>query len=214
MTRRESPIPAAGPAGTNVASGAPRGASAPAGGGAQARGRDIYPFDEIEPRARALWERLGLFRQDLHDNSRKFYCLNMFPYPSGDLHAGHGRNYIMGDVVARTHMMRGYQVLAPMGFDAFGLHAENAAIQNHSHPAPWTYENIRRMRAQFDDWGVGFDWERQVVSCDPDYYRWTQWLFLKLYERGLAYRDKAPVNWCPSCQTVLANEQVVGEGEC
>src|SRR2546423_8267568 len=181
---------------------------------APARGRDIYPFDEIEPRSRALWDRLGLFRQDLSDDSGKFYVLNMFPSPSGDLHAGHGRNYIMGDVVARMHMLRGHRVLAPMGFDAFGLPAENAAIQNDIPPAKWTYDNIARMRAQFDDWGVGFDWDRQVVSCSPDYYRWTQWLFLKLYEKGLAYRGSAPVNWCPSCRTVLANEQVVGEGVC
>src|SRR5690349_9076315 len=124
------------------------------------RGRDIYPFDEIEPRARALWERIGLFRQSLADAHDKFYVLNMFPYPSGDLHAGHGRNYIMGDVVARLSMMRGQNVLAPMGFDAFGLPAENAAIQNHTHPAVWTEKNILRMRKQFDAWGVGFDWDR------------------------------------------------------
>ncbi len=177
------------------------------------RGRDIYPFDEIEPRSRALWDRIGLFKQDLKETDRKYYVLNMFPYPSGDLHAGHGRNYIMGDVVARLMMMRGCRVLAPMGFDAFGLPAENAAIQNQIHPAKWTYENIDRMRAQFDDWGVGFDWDRRLASCDPEYYRWTQWLFLQLYEKGLAYRAKAPVNWCPKDQTVLANEQVI-DGEC
>ncbi len=177
------------------------------------RGRDIYPFDEIEPRSRKLWADLGLFRQDLKDTSKKFYVLNMFPYPSGDLHAGHGRNYIMGDVVARPHMIRGHQVLAPMGFDAFGLPAENAAIQNQTPPAIWTEKNIARMRAQFDDWGVGFDWDRALASCRPDYYRWTQWLFLKLYEKGLAYRGSAPVNWCPKDKTVLANEQVV-DGEC
>ena len=177
------------------------------------RGRDIYPFDEIEPRSRRRWEELGLFRQSLADASNKFYVLNMFPYPSGDLHAGHGRNYIMGDVVARLAMMRGQQVLAPMGFDAFGLPAENAAIQNHTHPAEWTEKNIARMRSQFDDWGVGFDWDRGLASCRPDYYRWTQWLFLKLFEKGLAYRANAPVNWCPKDQTVLANEQVV-DGEC
>ena len=181
--------------------------------GTTPRGRDIYPFDEIEPRSRALWERIGLFRQDLTDTRQKFYVLNMFPYPSGDLHAGHGRNYIMGDAVARVHLMRGYQVLAPMGFDAFGLPAENAAIQNQTHPAVWTERNIARMRAQFDDWGVGFDWDRALASCRPDYYRWTQWLFLKLHEKGLAYRGKAPVNWCPKDKTVLANEQVV-DGAC
>ncbi len=177
------------------------------------RGRDIYPFDEIEPRSRALWESIGLFRQPLTESDDKYYVLNMFPYPSGDLHAGHGRNYIMGDVVARLSMMRGKQVLAPMGFDAFGLPAENAAILNQTHPAEWTEKNIARMRKQFDDWGVGFDWDRSLASCRPDYYRWTQWLFLKLYEKGLAYRGKAPVNWCPKDQTVLANEQVV-DGAC
>jgi leucyl-tRNA synthetase len=185
---------------------------APGGGGAP-RGRDIYPFDEIEPRSKKLWADLGLFRQSLADPSNKFYVLNMFPYPSGDLHAGHGRNYIMGDVVARLAMMRGQQVLAPMGFDSFGLPAENAAIQNHTHPSIWTEQNIGRMRAQFDDWGVGFDWDRGLASSRPDYYRWTQWLFLQLYEKGLAYRANAPVNWCPKDQTVLANEQVV-DGEC
>src|SRR5688572_21812257 len=184
-----------------------------AGGPSAPRGRDVYPFAEIEPRSRALWAEQGLFRQDLKDAANKFYILNMFPYPSGDLHAGHGRNYIMGDTVARLHLMRGYHVLAPMGFDAFGLPAENAAIQNQTHPAVWTERNITRMRAQFDEWGVGFDWDRSLASCRPDYYRWTQWLFLRLYDRGLAYRGKAPVNWCPKDATVLANEQVV-DGEC
>jgi leucyl-tRNA synthetase len=184
-----------------------------AGGPSSPRGRDIYPFAEIEPRSRARWTELGLFQQDLKDPAHKFYILNMFPYPSGDLHAGHGRNYIMGDTVARVHLMRGDQVLAPMGFDAFGLPAENAAIQNQTHPAVWTERNITRMRRQFDDWGVGFDWDRSLASCRPDYYRWTQWLFLRLYQKGLAYRGKAPVNWCPKDATVLANEQVV-DGEC
>jgi leucyl-tRNA synthetase len=192
----------------------PTPADAPGAPGANApRGRDIYPFDEIEPRSRALWDKLGLFKQSLADATKKFYVLNMFPYPSGDLHAGHGRNYIMGDVVARSHMMRGYSVLAPMGFDAFGLPAENAAIQNHTPPAEWTEKNIARMRKQFDEWGVGFDWDRGLASCRPDYYRWTQWLFLQLYAKGLAYRGSAPVNWCPKDKTVLANEQVV-DGAC
>ncbi|MEO6462080.1 MAG: class I tRNA ligase family protein, partial [Candidatus Eisenbacteria bacterium] len=184
------------------------------GGGSTApRGRDIYPFTEIEPRSRALWAEQKLFEQDLSEAANKFYVLNMFPYPSGDLHAGHGRNYIMGDAVARAHLMRGYRVLAPMGFDAFGLPAENAAIQNQTHPAVWTEKNITRMRRQFDDWGVGFDWDKSLASCRPDYYKWTQWLFIQLYERGLAYRGKAPVNWCPQDATVLANEQVV-DGAC
>jgi leucyl-tRNA synthetase len=212
-----------GPKPTDAAPDAPdtphAAATAPGGDGVPTRdpnaprGRDIYPFDEIEPRSRAFWDEIGLFRQPLTDATNKFYVLNMFPYPSGDLHAGHGRNYILGDAVARLRMMQGYQILAPMGFDAFGLPAENAAIQNQTHPAEWTYANIRRMRAQFDDWGVGFDWSRALASCHPGYYKWTQWLFLKLYEKGLAYRASAPVNWCPKDQTVLANEQVV-DGEC
>jgi leucyl-tRNA synthetase len=206
MSASDTPAPEAPttPSGPNEAGG---------GGPVAPRGRDLYPFAEIEPRSRALWENLRLFHQDLADPAKKFYILNMFPYPSGDLHAGHGRNYIMGDTVARAHLMRGYRVLAPMGFDAFGLPAENAAIQNQTHPAVWTERNIERMRTQFDEWGVGFDWERSLASCRPDYYRWTQWLFLKLYEKGLAYRGTAPVNWCPRDATVLANEQVV-DGAC
>ncbi len=175
---------------------------------------DHYPFADIEARWRARWDDLGLFRQELASTDDKFYCLNMFPYPSGDLHVGHGRNYILGDALVRYSMQRGKNVLAVMGWDAFGLPAENAAIQNNTHPETWTLANIRKMKQQFHAWGVGFDWRREIASCHPGYYRWTQWIFLKLYERGLAYRGKAPVNWCPSCQTVLANEQVVGTGEC
>jgi len=173
-----------------------------------------YPAAEIEPKWRERWDRLGLFRTDLAHSENKFYCLNMFPYPSGDLHVGHGRNYILGDAVVRFAMLRGQRVFAVMGWDAFGLPAENAAIQNQTHPEVWTLRNIQRMRRQFDAWGIGLDWSREIASSHPGYYKWTQWLFLKLYERGLAYRGKAPVNWCPSCNTVLANEQVVGEGEC
>jgi leucyl-tRNA synthetase len=138
----------------------------------------------------------------------------MFPYPSGDyLHAGHGRNYIIGDAVYRYFKAQGFNVLNPMGFDAFGLPAENAAIHKGIHPEDWTLKNIERMKAQFNEWGMGYDWDKEVASCLPDYYRWTQWIFLKLYGKGLAYRKKAYVNWCPSCLTVLANEQVV-EGCC
>ena len=145
--------------------------------------------------------------------TKKFYCLTMFPYPSGMLHVGHGRNYIMGDVVTRYKMMRGYQVLSPMGWDAFGLPAENAAIKNKKLPATWVRDNIAYMKKQFRRWGVGYDWRREVNTSAPDYYKWTQWIFLVLYERGLAYQKKAPVNWCPSCQTGLANEEVV-DGRC
>ena len=143
----------------------------------------------------------------------KFYCLTMFPYPSGTLHVGHGRNYIMGDVVSRYQMMRGYEVLSPMGWDAFGLPAENAAIKNNRRPATWVRENVAYMKDQFRRWGIGYDWRREVNTSDPAYYKWTQWIFLVLYARGLAYQRQAPVNWCPSCQTGLANEEVV-DGAC
>jgi leucyl-tRNA synthetase len=143
----------------------------------------------------------------------KYYCLMMFPYPSAALHVGHGRNYIIGDAVARYMKMRGYNVLTPMGWDAFGLPAENAAIKNGIHPKESTFNNIKKMKSQLEEWGVIYDWEREVASCKPDYYKWTQWLFLKLYEAGLAYKKEASVNWCPDCQTVLANEQVVN-GSC
>jgi leucyl-tRNA synthetase len=175
---------------------------------------DHYPFAEIEARWHERWDDDGLFRQDLATTAEKFYCLNMFPYPSGDLHVGHGRNYILGDALVRYSLLRGKNVLAPMGWDAFGLPAENAAIQNNTHPETWTLGNIRKMKRQFHAWGVGFDWRREIASCHPGYYKWTQWIFLKLFERGLAYRGMAAVNWCPSCRTVLANEQVVGAGEC
>jgi leucyl-tRNA synthetase len=173
-----------------------------------------FPFSEYEPRWRARWEESGLFRVDLDTTKPKYYCLNMFPYPSGDLHVGHGRNYIIGDVVVRRKLMEGYEVLAPMGWDAFGLPAENAAIQNGIHPSVWTVRNIARFKEQFSEWGIGLDWTREIAACHPGYYRWTQWLFLRLYERGLAYKAEAPVNWCPSCGTVLANEQVEGDGVC
>ncbi len=173
-----------------------------------------FPFREYEPRWRAAWDEEKLFQVDLDAPKPKYYCLNMFPYPSGDLHVGHGRNYIIGDLVVRRKLMEGHAVLAPMGWDAFGLPAENAAIKNKIHPGVWTRNNIRSFKEQFAAWGIGMDWTREIAACHPGYYRWTQWLFLKLYEKGLAYRAKAPVNWCPSCNTVLANEQVIGEGVC
>ena len=181
---------------------------------AKERARSLYPFHEMERRARKLWNEEGLFEiRDPMTAERPFYCLNMFPYPSGDLHVGHGRNYILGDVVTRLKRMQGHSVLTPMGWDAFGLPAENAAIEHKIHPATWTRRNIARMKEQLISWGLAYDWNREIASCDPTYYRWTQWLFLKLYERGLAYRAKGTVNWCPSCNTVLANEQVV-DGKC
>ncbi|HEY2924598.1 MAG TPA: leucine--tRNA ligase, partial [Candidatus Eisenbacteria bacterium] len=181
---------------------------------AATRTRNVYPFHELERAARKLWKDESLFEiRDPMTAERPFYCLNMFPYPSGDLHVGHGRNYILGDVVTRLKRMQGHSVLTPMGWDAFGLPAENAAIASKIHPAEWTRHNIARMREQLVSWGLAYDWDREIGSCDPSYYRWTQWLFLKLYERGLAYRAKGAVNWCPSCNTVLANEQVV-DGAC
>ncbi len=172
-----------------------------------------YPHAEIESKWQERWARDGLLRCDLSATDRKFYCLMMFPYPSGELHVGHGRNYVIGDSLARFKKMEGREVLAPMGWDAFGLPAENAAIQRDIHPAKWTRDNIARMKEQFHRWGIVYDWTREVTSCDPGYYRWTQWLFLQLYDAGLAYRQAASVNWCPKDRTVLANEQVV-DGSC
>ena len=171
-----------------------------------------YPFDKIEPKWQKFWRDKGLFKADTKDYKNKYYCLMMFPYPSAALHVGHGRNYIIGDVVARYKMMHSLNVLTPMGFDAFGLPAENAAIKGGLHPETSTLNNINTMKKQLNQWGVEYDWDRIVVSCLPDYYKWTQWIFIKLYERGLAYKKKAFVNWCPSCKTVLANEQVANGG--
>ncbi len=169
-----------------------------------------YPFDEIERKWQKFWSDEKLFEVDLNKkDAPKYYCLVMFPYPSAALHVGHGRNYIIGDAIVRYKIMRGLNVLSPMGFDAFGLPAENAAIKNNIHPKASTLNNIKHMKHQLHQWGIGYDWSREVISCLPQYYKWTQWIFLKLYEKGLAYKKKASVNWCPSCQTVLANEQVV-----
>jgi len=175
--------------------------------------REPYKPQEIEERWRDLWRKRGLFAADIDSAERKYYYLNMFPYPSGRLHAGHGRNYILGDAIVRFLIMRGYNVLNPMGWDAFGLPAENAAIEQGRHPREWTWENIAEFKRQFRAWGVEYDWDREIATCEPDYYKWTQWLFLKLYEAGLAYRERAKTNYCPRCATVLANEQVV-DGEC
>ncbi len=173
-----------------------------------------YPFKEIEKKWQKKWEESKLFKCDLDDATKpKFYCLVMFPYPSSELHVGHARNYVLGDAVARYKLMRGFNVLNPMGWDAFGLPAENQAIKHNIHPKTWTFNNIKRIKEQLKSWGVVYDWDREIATCEPDYYKWTQWLFLKLFEKGLAYKKKAPVNWCPKCKTVLANEQVI-DGKC
>ncbi|MCL6520935.1 MAG: leucine--tRNA ligase [Firmicutes bacterium] len=170
-----------------------------------------YDFRGIEARWSRSWEEQGLYRTVVREDRPKFYALTMLPYPSGDLHIGHWYAMTPSDARARFLRMRGYNVLFPMGFDAFGLPAENAAIKRGVHPRVWTYRNIERMRAQLRSMGAMFDWSREVVTCEPEYYRWNQWFFLRMYERGLAYRKMAPVDWCPSCNTTLAREQVVGE---
>jgi leucyl-tRNA synthetase len=172
-----------------------------------------YVPKDIEEKWQKRWAEERVAEIDVRAPGEKYYMLNMFPYPSGDLHVGHGRNYILGDALYRFLRMRGRVALNPMGWDAFGLPAENAAIKRGIHPGEWTRSNIAREKVQFEKWGILYDWSKEFASCDPAYYRWNQWLFLRLHERGLAYRGKAPVNWCPSCATVLANEQVV-DGRC
>jgi leucyl-tRNA synthetase len=169
------------------------------------------PYDPklIERKWQQAWADARVAEVDVSRPGAKYYMLNMFPYPSGDLHVGHGRNYILGDAFFRFLRMRGHAALNPMGWDAFGLPAENAAIKRGIHPGQWTTGNIANMKRQFARWGILYDWSKELASCDPEYYRWNQWLFLQLYKRGLAYRGKAPVNWCPNDQTVLANEQVI-----
>ncbi|MDH5368454.1 MAG: leucine--tRNA ligase [Gammaproteobacteria bacterium] len=172
-----------------------------------------YKPDQIEIQTQRYWEDNNVFKAVEDPNKEKYYCLSMFPYPSGRLHMGHVRNYTIGDVISRYQRMQGKNVLQPMGWDAFGLPAENAAIKNNVPPAKWTRENIDYMRDQLKRLGLGYDWDRELATCDPDYYRWEQWLFTKLYEKGLVYKKTAGVNWCPNDLTVLANEQVI-DGKC
>jgi len=167
-----------------------------------------YPFPEIEARWQKAWEDSKQFKVTEAPGRPKYYCLEMFPYPSGRIHMGHVRVYAIGDLLARYKWMRGFNVLHPMGWDAFGLPAENAAIENGVHPAVWTYENIDNMRIQLKRMGISYDWDREITTCDPAYYKWEQLIFIRMLERGWAYRRRSRVNWCPSCQTVLANEQV------
>ncbi|MBC8526023.1 MAG: leucine--tRNA ligase [Candidatus Cloacimonetes bacterium] len=166
-----------------------------------------YPFQEIEKKWQKYWEKKRLFYVNEQDQRPKYYLLSMFPYPSGALHMGHISNYSIADAVARYKIMQGYKVLQPMGYDAFGLPAENYAIEHNSHPKITTHQNIEKMRKQFKSIGFGYDWDREFATCDEEYYRWNQWIFLKMYEKGLIYRKSSFVNWCPFCQTVLANEQ-------
>ncbi len=167
-----------------------------------------YNPADVEPKWQAFWKDRGLFKVTKDPSKEKYYLLEMFPYPSGKIHIGHVRNYTIGDVVVRYKRMQGYNVLHPMGWDAFGMPAENAAIDNNTHPAAWTYDNIRTMRAQLKKMGFSYDWDREIATCRPEYYKWEQWLFLKMLENGMAYRRESFVNWCEKCQTVLANEQV------
>ena len=170
--------------------------------------RDYQP-QVIEPEIQQYWDSEQTFKTIEDPDQPKFYCLCMFPYPSGKLHMGHVRNYTIGDVISRFMTMKGYNVLQPMGWDAFGMPAENAAIKNQRPPAAWTYDNIDHMRSQLKRLGFGYDWDRELATCTPDYYRWEQWLFTRMVDKGLAYRKKARVNWDPVDQTVLANEQVI-----
>jgi leucyl-tRNA synthetase len=172
-----------------------------------------YPFKEIEKKWQDYWERERIFQVRPNLKKPKYYLLEMFPYPSGKLHMGHVRNYTIGDVYARYKRMQGFNVLHPMGFDAFGQPAENAAIKNRTHPAVWTYKCIDWMRKELKRMGFSYDWEREISTCEPDYYKWNQWIFLRFFERGLAYKKPAQVNFCPECSTTLADEEVI-EGRC
>jgi leucyl-tRNA synthetase len=171
-----------------------------------------YDFKKIERKWQEFWSKHKVFQARLNPSQKKYYCLEMFPYPSGRIHMGHVRNYTIGDVIARYKWMRGFNVLHPMGFDAFGQPAENAAIKNRSHPEVWTNKCIQWMKEELRRMGFSYDWQREISTCRDDYYKWNQWIFLKMFEKGLAYKKASNVNWCPSCQTTLANEEVIQDG--
>jgi leucyl-tRNA synthetase len=192
----------------NTAESSPQGAP---GGAAVGSG---YDPQTIEMKWQKRWAEARVFESEADPSRPKYYVLEMLPYPSGTLHMGHMRNYTIGDVVARVKRMRGFNVMHPMGWDAFGLPAENAAIKNNTHPREWTYKNIAEIQRGLRRFGFSYDWRREISTCEPEYYRWNQWFFLRMLERGLAYRKKSRVNWCPKCCTVLANEQVVNGGYC
>src|SRR5512137_1655858 len=176
--------------------------------------REGYDPTTLQDKWLEVWDRLAPFRSGRPDDDRpRKYVLDMFPYPSGDLHMGHAEAYALGDVLARYWVQQGFNVLHPIGWDAFGLPAENAAIKRGADPRKWTYENIATQKASMRRYGCSFDWDRVLNTCDPEYYHWNQWFFLKMFERGLAYRKASNVNWCPSCETTLANEEVI-EGGC
>ncbi|MBI4982794.1 MAG: leucine--tRNA ligase [Candidatus Omnitrophica bacterium] len=172
----------------------------------------VYDFKEIEKKWQGIWEKENIFHVQPDQNKKKYYLLEMFPYPSGKIHMGHVRNYTIGDVAARFKMLQGYMVLHPMGFDAFGQPAENAAIKNNTKPDIWTHKCIDWMKIELKKMGFSYDWQREVSTCDASYYKWNQWIFLKMFEKGLAYKKASSVNWCPSCQTTLANEEVIEDG--
>ncbi|MCD8567953.1 MAG: class I tRNA ligase family protein [Geovibrio sp.] len=172
-----------------------------------------YNPAEIEHKWQKKWEDDKLFKVEADTSREKFYCLEMFPYPSGKIHMGHVRNYAIGDVISRFKFMKGLNVIHPMGWDAFGMPAENAAIENKSHPAIWTKSNIEYMKTQLKKLGLSYDWDREIATCDPEYYKWEQLMVIKMYEKGLVYKRTSHLNWCESCQTVLANEQVE-DGKC
>ncbi|MGI6595835.1 MAG: leucine--tRNA ligase [Candidatus Ratteibacteria bacterium] len=171
-----------------------------------------YQFSGIEKKWQKQWEESGIYRASFLPDKKKFYVLEMFPYTSAQMHMGHVRNYTIGDVIARFFIMNGFNILHPIGYDAFGMPAENAAIKQKTHPKDWTYKNIETIREQLKTLGISYCWEREVITCDPEYYRWNQYFFLQFYKNGLVYKKLSPANWCPACKTVLANEQVIDGG--